>query len=71
MEHFLYRLSFTTAMHMGKDTGSRSLDDCRMNIHADTIFPPCVKRPAPAVARLADLFAGGRSHIRRAALYRR
>ncbi len=61
MEHFLYRLSFTTVLHMGKDAGAGSLDDCRMNIHADTIFSAlcCEAARAGEVAGLADLFAGG------------
>lgn len=61
MEHFLYRLKFTTALHMGKDTGAGSLDDCRMNIHADTIFAAlcCEAARGGKAAGLAELFACG------------
>ncbi|MFA7078995.1 MAG: type III-A CRISPR-associated RAMP protein Csm4 [Syntrophomonas sp.] len=38
MEHFLYRLNFTTALHIGKDSGGASLDDGQMIIHGDTLF---------------------------------
>ena len=38
MEHFLYRLNFSTALHIGKDAGGPSLDDGQMIIHADTLF---------------------------------
>lgn len=61
MEHFLYRLKFTTPLHIGKDAGSSSLDDCRMNIHADTIFAAlcCEAARGGQAAGVAELFAKG------------
>jgi CRISPR-associated protein Csm4 len=38
MGYYLYRLNFSTALHMGKDSGGASLDDGQMTIHADTLF---------------------------------
>jgi CRISPR-associated protein Csm4 len=38
MDYFLYKLNFTTALHIGTDSGGASLDDGQMTIHADTIF---------------------------------
>jgi len=38
MAYTLYRLNFTTALHIGKDTGASSLGDGQMAIHADTLF---------------------------------
>lgn len=61
MEHSLYRLNFTTALHIGKDAAASSLDDCQMSIHADTIFSAlcCEAAHTGGVAGLAGLFAGG------------
>lgn len=38
MEYSLYKLEFSTALHMGEDTGGASLDNSRMTIHSDTLF---------------------------------
>ena len=38
MEYSLYRLNFTTFLHIGEDNGAVSLDSSRMTIHADTLF---------------------------------
>lgn len=38
MEYSLYRLNFTTGLHVGKNHGGPSLDDGQMTIHADTLF---------------------------------
>lgn len=38
MEYFLYKLRFTTALHIGKDNSGPSLDNGQMAIHADTLF---------------------------------
>ena len=37
MEHYLYKLNFRTALHIGRDGGGASLDDGQMTIHADTL----------------------------------
>ncbi len=38
MAYTLYRLEFLTGLHIGREDGGESLDDCRMTIHSDTIF---------------------------------
>ncbi|HZK43633.1 MAG TPA: type III-A CRISPR-associated RAMP protein Csm4 [Syntrophomonadaceae bacterium] len=38
MGYYLYKLKFTTPLHIGKSSGGNSLDDGQMTIHADTIF---------------------------------
>lgn len=38
MAYCLYRLKFSTGLHIGTDKGGRSLDDGKFSIHSDTIF---------------------------------
>ncbi len=38
MGYFLYKLDFTTALHIGSDNSGSSLDDTQMTIHSDTFF---------------------------------
>jgi CRISPR-associated protein Csm4 len=38
MGYFLYKLDFTTALHIGSDNSGSSLDNTQMSIHSDTIF---------------------------------
>ncbi|HZJ84463.1 MAG TPA: type III-A CRISPR-associated RAMP protein Csm4 [Syntrophomonadaceae bacterium] len=38
MGYYLYKLKFTSPLHMGKSASASSLDDGQMTIHADTIF---------------------------------
>lgn len=38
MPYSLYKLEFTTGLHVGVDRGGTSLDDSRMTIHSDTLF---------------------------------
>ena len=38
MDYFLYKLNFTTPLHIGRNSGGASLDDGQMTIHADTLF---------------------------------
>ncbi len=61
MGHFLCKLNFTTALHIGKDAAASSLDDCQMNIHADTIFSAlcCEAARDGGVTGLVSLFARG------------
>jgi CRISPR-associated protein Csm4 len=61
MEHFLYRLNFSTALHIGKDTGGPSLDDGQMIIHADTLFSAlcCEAVHGGRITQLVKYFADG------------
>ncbi|MGI6450488.1 MAG: type III-A CRISPR-associated RAMP protein Csm4 [Desulfitobacteriia bacterium] len=38
MKYSLYKLEFTTAIHIGDDSGMSSLDSSEMAVHADTLF---------------------------------
>ncbi|NMC26667.1 MAG: type III-A CRISPR-associated RAMP protein Csm4 [Syntrophomonadaceae bacterium] len=38
MDYSLYKLEFTTPLHIGRDTGGASLDNGQMAIHSDTVF---------------------------------
>src|SRR5690554_5938242 len=38
MEYSLYKLKFTTGIHIGIDRGGQSLDNTLMTIHSDTLF---------------------------------
>jgi len=61
MGYSLYRLEFTTGLHIGVDRGGQSLDDGRMTIHSDTLFSAlcceCAKRGD--IDRLYELFYAG------------
>ena len=61
MAYSLYRLKFTTGLHMGLDSGGPSLDDGRMAIHSDTLFSAlcCELSNDTEIARLYDYFASG------------
>ncbi|TEB14039.1 hypothetical protein Psfp_03240 [Pelotomaculum sp. FP] len=61
MEHFLYRLNFTTALHIGKDSGGTSLDDSQVGIHADTLFSAlcCEAARDDRIAKLVNYFTDG------------
>lgn len=61
MEHSLYRLNFTTALHIGKNHGGPSLDDGQMTIHADTLFSAlcCEAVKSGRLEQLAAYFAEG------------
>ncbi|MGI6705943.1 MAG: type III-A CRISPR-associated RAMP protein Csm4 [Clostridia bacterium] len=60
MAYSLYRLEFSTGLHIGVDSGGSSLDDGRMTIHSDTLFSAlcCECAKNGSVNRLYDLFAG-------------
>jgi len=62
MRYSLYRLEFTTGLHIGVDRGGQSLDDGRMTIHSDTLFSAmcceCAKRGD--IDRLYGLFSEGK-----------
>jgi len=57
----LYRLKFTSASHMGSDSGGASLDNGQMAIHADTIFSAlcCEAARDNRIAQLAKYFRDG------------
>lgn len=61
MEYFLYKLNFSTALHIGKDAGAVSLDSSRMAIHADTLFAAlcCEAAGDERLARLVECFREG------------
>lgn len=61
MEYYLYRLKFTTALHIGRDSGGPSLDNGQMTIHADTIFSAlcCEGVHNNTLHALADYFREG------------
>lgn len=48
MDYCLYKLSFTTALHIGKDNAGPSLDNGQMAIHADTLFAALCSEAARA-----------------------
>jgi len=59
MAYSLYKLEYSTGLHIGIDSGGSSLDDGRMTIHSDTLFSAicceCVK--SGNSTRLYDFFA--------------
>ncbi len=57
----LYRLRFSTALHIGKGSGGASLDDGQMNIHADTLFSAlcCECAPGNNLTELVNYFNEG------------
>lgn len=55
MDYFLYKLKFTTPLHIGKSAGGSSLDDGQMTIHADTIFAALCAE-AVKVGKIEELF---------------
>ncbi|NLK52425.1 MAG: type III-A CRISPR-associated RAMP protein Csm4 [Syntrophomonadaceae bacterium] len=61
MEYSLYKLNFTTALHMGKHSGGASLDDGQMTIHADTLFSAlcCEAARVGQIDQLVKYFADG------------
>lgn len=61
MAYSLYRLEFSTGLHIGGDAGGPSLDDGRMTIHSDTLFAAlgCESAAAGKIAQLYEAFAGG------------
>ncbi len=61
MEYSLYRLNFTTALHIGRDSGGASLDDGQMTIHADTIFSAlcCETAHDRRMTQLVESFSNG------------
>ena len=38
MDYAVYKLEFTTALHIGNDSGSATLPSAEMTIHSDTLF---------------------------------
>ena len=38
MHYAVYKLEFTTALHIGNDSGSATLPSAEMTIHSDTLF---------------------------------
>jgi len=60
MAYSLYKLEFSTGLHIGVDRGGSSLDDGRMAIHSDTLFSAlcCECAKNGSVNQLYDLFAG-------------
>jgi CRISPR/Cas system CSM-associated protein Csm4 (group 5 of RAMP superfamily) len=61
MEYSLYRLNFTTCLHIGRDTGAVSLDSSRMAIHADTLFAAlcCEAAGDERLGKLVEYFTEG------------
>lgn len=61
MEYSLYRLKFTTGLHIGNDRGGASLDDSRMTIHSDTLFSAlcCECAGTEGISRLYEYFSDG------------
>lgn len=61
MDYSLYRLSFSTALHIGKDSGGASLEDGQMSIHADTLVAAlcCEAARDASMQVLLDCFADG------------
>lgn len=55
MDYYLYKLNFTTPLHIGKSSGATSLDDGQMNIHADTLFAALCSE-AVKVGKLEELY---------------
>jgi len=61
MGYSLYRLEFTTGLHVGTDRGGSSLGDGRMTIHSDTFFSAlcCERTKFGDINRLYDFFSSG------------
>jgi len=61
MDYLLYRLEFSTALHIGRDGGGASLDDGQMGIHADTLLAAlcCEAARNGSITELVDYFADG------------
>lgn len=61
MAYSLYRLEFTTAVHIGSDTGGSSLDNAQMTIHADTFFSAlcCEAAKRNRISQLVEYFRQG------------
>jgi len=61
MGYFLYRLEFTTALHIGSDSGGVSLDNAQMTIHADTLFAAlcCEAVKRGKIDKLVNYFVRG------------
>lgn len=61
MEHILYKLNFTTALHIGKDSGGASLEDVQMGVHSDTLFSAlcCEAVRCGKIDELVELFTDG------------
>lgn len=61
MAYSLFRLEFTTGLHIGADAGGPSLGDGRMTIHSDTLFAAlcCEGVGSGSLGRLYEAFAGG------------
>ncbi len=61
MGYSLYRLDFTTALHIGSDNGGISLDNAQMTIHADTLFAAlcCEAVKRKKIDILLDYFVQG------------
>lgn len=61
MAYSLYKLEFTSGLHIGTDTGGASLDDGRMTIHSDTLFSAlcCECSGKGCIERLYKCFSEG------------
>ncbi|WP_449240485.1 type III-A CRISPR-associated RAMP protein Csm4 [Desulfoscipio gibsoniae] len=72
MGYSLYRLEFTTPVHIGSDSGGSTLDNTQMAIHADTIFSAlcCEAVKQGSIAQLAAYFAQGTLTLSDALPYR-
>lgn len=61
MDYSLYKLEFSTPLHMGRDAGGPSLDNGQMAIHADTVFGAlcCEAAGDQRLQQLVDYFTEG------------
>ncbi len=61
MGYLLYKLEFTTGLHIGKDVSGPSLDDGRMTVHSDTLFSAlcCEAVKSGNIERIYTYFAEG------------
>jgi CRISPR-associated protein Csm4 len=61
MEYTLYKLEFSTGLHIGRSLGGPSLDDGQMTIHSDTLFSAlcCESLKGSKLADLYKAFAEG------------
>jgi CRISPR-associated protein Csm4 len=59
MAYTVYKLKFSTGLHVGQDTGRPSLDDGRMTIHSDTLFAAlcCEAVKKGQLAQLVNYFS--------------
>jgi len=73
MQYSLYKLNFTTALHIGSDKGSASLSNVQMSIHSDTVFAAlcCEAARQGTILELVQEFASGRLTISDALPYRK